>query len=559
MVRILDEPGTRTSEPLLIGSLLRTPLATAPRQQIVYRDVARYDYLTLRVRIAKLARVLTELGIEEGDTVAVMDWDSHRYLECYFAIPMMGAVLMTVNLRLSADQIAYTLQRANARVVLVHHDFVPLLTALAAQLPLVTHAVLLEPEADDVCPFRSQRLDYEALLMAADADFVFREFDERAVATTFFTTGTTGLPKAVCFTHRQIMIHTLAVLGALASPQHGQSFRQGDVYMPMTPMFHVHAWGLPYVATLLGVKQVYPGRYVPARLLALREREGVSYSHCVPTILQMLLEAPESAQTDLRGWKITVGGAALGQSLARAALARGIDVFAAYGMSETCPFLTAARLTDDDGHDEDANEIAQRCRTGLPAPLVELRIVDENMQDVPHDGEAMGELVARAPWLTSGYVGDRDATVELWHGGYLHTRDIATIDSQGVVQLRDRLKDVIKSGGEWVSSLLLEDLIGRHENVAEVAVIGVADERWGERPVAVVVRRTAAANHIDADALRQHLEAFVQTGQIPKYAVPERFDFVNAIVKTSVGKFDKKKLRAMLESSGSVLRSGDDF
>ncbi|HPF26890.1 MAG TPA: fatty acid--CoA ligase [Steroidobacteraceae bacterium] len=559
MVRILDEPGTRTSEPLLIGSLLRTPLATAPRQQIVYRDVARYDYLTLRVRIAKLARVLTELGIEEGDTVAVMDWDSHRYLECYFAIPMMGAVLMTVNLRLSADQIAYTLQRANARVVLVHHDFVPLLTALAAQLPLVTHAVLLEPEADDVCPFRSQRLDYEALLMAADADFVFREFDERAVATTFFTTGTTGLPKAVCFTHRQIMIHTLAVLGALASPQHGQSFRQGDVYMPMTPMFHVHAWGLPYVATLLGVKQVYPGRYVPARLLALREREGVSYSHCVPTILQMLLEAPESAQTDLRGWKITVGGAALGQSLARAALARGIDVFAAYGMSETCPFLTAARLTDDDGHDEDANEIAQRCRTGLPAPLVELRIVDENMQDVPHDGEAMGELVARAPWLTSGYVGDRDATVELWHGGYLHTRDIATIDSQGVVQLRDRLKDVIKSGGEWVSSLLLEDLIGRHENVAEVAVIGVADERWGERPVAVVVRRTAAANHIDADALRQHLEAFVQTGQIPKYAVPERFDFVNAIVKTSVGKFDKKKLRAMLESSGPVLRSGDDF
>lgn len=548
MVRLFDEPGIQSGEPLLIASLLRTPLATAPHQQIVYRDIARYDYLTLRTRIAKLARALSDLGVAEGDTVAVMDWDSHRYLECYFAIPMMGAVLMTVNLRLSPAQIAYTLQRAQARVVLVHHDFVPVLTELRAQLPLVTCAVLLEPEAGDACPFSSQRLDYETLLAVADTNFGFKEFDERAVATTFFTTGTTGLPKAVCFTHRQIMIHTLAVLGALASSQHGQSFRQGDVYMPMTPMFHVHAWGLPYVATLLGVKQVYPGRYEPARLLALREREGVSYSHCVPTILKMLLDAPESAATDLRGWKITVGGAALGESLAGAALARGIDVFAAYGMSETCPFLTATRLTDDDQTTDGAAAIQRRCLTGLPAPLVDLRIVDEQMQEVPHDGETMGELVVRAPWLTGGYVADPQATAELWHGGYLHTQDIATIDNQGVVQIRDRLKDVIKTGGEWISSLLLEDLIGRHEDVAEAAVIGIADDRWGERPVAVVVRRAATVNRIGADALRLHLAAFVQRGQIPKYAVPEHFEFVESIPKTSVGKIDKKHLRAMLDS-----------
>ncbi|MBK6596631.1 MAG: fatty acid--CoA ligase [Proteobacteria bacterium] len=543
---MLNEPGTQNSEPLLIASLLRTPLATAPHQQIVYRDVARYDYLTLKTRIGKLARALADLGIAEGDTVAVMDWDSHRYLECYFAIPMMGAVLMTVNLRLAPAQIAYTLQQSKARVLLVHHDFVPLLRALRAQLPLVTHAVLLEPDTTDECPFHGERFDYETLLAVADADFDFKEFDERAVATTFFTTGTTGLPKAVCFTHRQIMIHTLAVLGALASPQHGQSFRQGDVYMPMTPMFHVHAWGLPYVATLLGVKQVYPGRYEPTRLLALREREGVSYSHCVPTILQMLLDAPESATTDLRGWKITVGGAALGESLARAALARGIDVFAAYGMSETCPFLTATRLTGDDQATDGAAEITRRCRTGLPAPLVDLRIVDAEMQDVPHDGETMGELVVRAPWLTGGYVDDPIATAELWQGGYLHTRDIATIDEQGVVQIRDRLKDVIKTGGEWISSLLLEDLLGRHADVGEVAVVGIADERWGERPVAVVVPRAATVNLLDAETLRLHLAAFVQSGQIPKYAVPERIEFVETIPKTSVGKIDKKHLRVML-------------
>lgn len=551
MVRLFDEPGTRGSEPLLIASLLRTPLATAPHQQIVYRDVARYDYLTLRTRIGKLAHALSELGISAGDTVAVMDWDSNRYLESYFAIPMMGAVLMTVNLRLSPAQIAYTLQRAEARVVLVHHDFVPLLTELRAQLPLVTQTVLLEPDAADECPIGPRRLDYEDLLAVADADFAFGEFDERAVATTFFTTGTTGMPKAVCFSHRQIMIHTLAVLGALASPQHGQSFRQGDVYMPMTPMFHVHAWGLPYVATLLGVKQVYPGRYEPARLLALREREGVSYSHCVPTILQMLLDAPQSATTDLRGWKVTVGGAALGESLARAALARGMDVFAAYGMSETCPFLTATRLTGGDQSADGAAEITRRCRTGLPAPLVDLRIVDEQMQEVAHDGETMGELVVRTPWLTGGYVNDPTATAELWHGGYLHTRDIATIDQQGVVQIRDRLKDVIKTGGEWISSLLLEDLIGRHADVGEVAVIGIADDRWGERPVAVVVARAATVDHLDAAALRQHLAAFVLAGQIPKYAVPERFEFVASIPKTSVGKIDKKHLRAMLNSNVS--------
>jgi fatty-acyl-CoA synthase len=547
VIRLFNEPGTRSAEPLLIGSLLRTPLATAPTQLIVYRDSVRYDYRTLRTRIGRLARVLQQLGVEEGDTVAVMDWDSHRYLECYFAIPMMGAVLMTVNLRLSPDQIAYTLQQAHAKVLLLHHDFVPLLTTLATQLPQIRQALLLEPEPGDMAPFGGQHCEYEAALAAADRGYEFREFDELAVATTFFTTGTTGLPKAVAFTHRQIVLHTLAIATAFGSAQHGQSFRHGDVYMPMTPMFHAHAWGVPYVATLLGVKQVYPGRYEPARLLALRTQERVNYSHCVPTILQMLLTAPESAATDLHGWKITIGGSALTTALAQAALARGIDVFSGYGMSETGPFLTATRLIGNDPHANASEELQRRCSTGLPAPMVELRIVDEQGRDVAHDGESMGELVARAPWLTCGYAGNAEASRELWEGGYLHTRDIATIDAAGFVQVRDRSKDVIKTGGEWVSSLQLEELIARHPDVAEVAVIAVPDERWGERPFAVVVLRAPLNSEGAVARLQQHLSAFVSSGLIQKYSVPEQYAFVAALPKTSVGKLDKKLLRTQLE------------
>lgn len=552
MIRLLDVPGGRAAEPLLVGKLLRTPLAVSPAQEIVYRGELRYDYRTLRQRIGRLASGLARLGVAEGTTVAVMDWDSHRYLEAYFAVPMMGAVLMTVNLRLSAAQIRETLDHAQAEVLLVHADFLELAMRLRGTLPRLGHIVVLEPAAG-VDP-AGVAGEYEALLARETADFPFPEFDENAVATTFYTTGTTGSPKAVCFSHRQLVLHTLGVLGALASPQFGQSVRHGDVYMPLTPMFHVHAWGLPYVATLLGLKQVYPGRYDADRILALRRREQVTYSHCVPTILQMLLSAPSAANTDFSGWKITVGGSAMSTALARQALDRGIDVFAAYGMSETCPFLLANRLLQRSGSgsgddrpadDEVGNdEVATRCLTGLPLPLVDLRIVDEQMNDVPHDGRTVGELVVRAPWLTAGYVGDPAASAQLWADGYLHTRDIASIDPAGYVQIRDRAKDMIKSGGEWISSLQLEELIARHPGVAEVAVIAVQDQRWGERPLAVIVPRSGAGGPPTLDDITAHLETHVAAGTIPRYALPDRIELVDALPRTSVGKLDKKALRA---------------
>jgi fatty-acyl-CoA synthase len=312
--------------------------------------------------------------------------------------------------------------------------------------------------------------------------------------------------------------------------------------MPLTPMFHVHAWGFPFRATLLGVKQVYPGRYQPASLLKLIAQERVTFSHCVPAILQMMLDAPEAGATDLTRWKVVIGGSALTLGLARRATDRGVEVWCGYGMSETCPILTCAQVKPD--LDLDANELlALRCKTGKPLPLVELRIVDPEMRDVPRDGKSVGELVARAPWLTQAYGGDPAASEQLWRGGYLHTQDVAHIDANGYVQITDRLKDVIKSGGEWISSLDLESLISRHPAVAEVAVIGVPDARWGERPLALVVACAEAKATVNADAIKAHLLAFAAAGTLSKAAIPERILFVDAIDKTSVGKLDKKLLR----------------
>ncbi|MHA3018069.1 fatty acid--CoA ligase [Cupriavidus necator H16] len=529
--------------PLLIKQLLHAPLAVNPEQEIVYRGQVRHSYWTMRHRIGQLASGLQSLGIAQGDTVAVMDWDSHRYLESYFGIPMMGAVLMTVNVRLSPEQIAYTLNHAGVRLLMVHADFLPVVAAIRDQLESVECLVLI---GDDTLSLESAPLaegfvaEYETLLAASPPDYPFPDFDENARATTFYTTGTTGLPKGVYFSHRQIVLHTLATMAALTSaPTQGRVHRD-DVYMPLTPMFHVHAWGMPFVATALGMKQVYPGRYAADQLLQLVQSERITFSHGVPTLLNMILSHPDSAAVDLSGMKIIVGGSALPRGLAQAAIDRGIDVFTGYGMSETCPILTLAQVkTSLLGNA--TTELDVRTKTGLPVPLVDLRIVDDEMRDIAHDGKASGEIVVRAPWLTQGYFGNAAESEHLWAGGYLHTNDIGSIDSDGYLQVTDRIKDVIKSGGEWVSSLELEDLISRHAAVSEVAVIGIKDARWGERPLPLIVLRPGQS--AGAEEIQEHLRDFVRRGAISKYAVPERVLFVEAIEKTSVGKINKRLLR----------------
>ncbi|UDM52750.1 fatty acid--CoA ligase [Cupriavidus sp. MP-37] len=535
--------------PLLIKQLLHAPLAINPEQEIVYRAQVRHSYWTMRHRVGQLASGLQSLGIEAGDTVAMMDWDSHRYLEAYFGIPMMGAVLMTVNVRLSPEQIAYTLNHAGVKLLVVHADFLPVIAAIRDQLETIECFVLI---GEDTLAIESTPLpdgfatEYEALLAASPPDYAFPDFDENARATTFYTTGTTGLPKGVYFSHRQIVLHTLATMAALTgAPSQGRVHRD-DVYMPLTPMFHVHAWGMPYVATALGIRQVYPGRYAADHLLRLIQSERVTFSHGVPTLLHMLLSHPDSAGVDLSGLKIIVGGSALPRGLAQAAIDRGIDVFTGYGMSETCPILTLAQVKTTLLGDA-ATELDVRTKTGLPIPLVDLRIVDDDMRDIAHDGRSSGEIVVRAPWLTQGYLGNAAESEHLWAGGYLHTNDIGSIDSDGYLQVTDRIKDVIKSGGEWVSSLELEDLISRHAAVSEVAVIGIKDARWGERPLPLIVLRPGQS--AEAADIQEHLRDFVRRGAISKYAVPERVLFVDAIEKTSVGKINKRLLREQYQAA----------
>jgi fatty-acyl-CoA synthase len=528
--------------PLLIKQLLLTSFVQAQDEEIVYRDQFRMTYATLHERIARLANGLSQLGVQHGSTVGVMDWDSHRYLECYFAVPMMGAVLQTVNVRLSPEEIAYTINHAGAEILLVHTDFLPVVEAIKDKLEKVRTFIWIDEPGSEAgahsIPFSAE---YEAMLSANSTSYAFPDFDENTRATTFYTTGTTGLPKGVYFTHRQLVLHTITLMAALASPVSGQRFHRGDVYMPLTPMFHVHAWGMPYIATVLGVKQVYPGRYVPDRLTRLVREEGVTFSHCVGTILHMLLACEEGKATDLSRWKIIIGGGALPQGLAKAALDRGIDVFVGYGMSETCPVLSLAQLPPGAEALDADEQVRLRCKTGLPVPLVDLRVVDDNMDDLAHDGKATGEIVVRAPWLTQGYLNNPEASQQLWAGGYLHTQDIANIDPTGNIQITDRLKDVIKTGGEWVSSLEIENLISQYEGVSEVAVIGIKDDKWGERPVALVVLNEGA--EVTEDDIKQHVLSFSTSGKISKYAVPQIVKFVDALGKTSIGKINKKWLR----------------
>ncbi|KFE51233.1 fatty acid--CoA ligase [Pseudomonas syringae] len=525
--------------PLLIKRLLMSGSRYEKTREIVYRDTVRYTYPELSERICRLANVLTAAGVKAGDTVAVMDWDSHRYLECMFAIPMIGAVIHTVNVRLSPEQIVYTMNHAEDKFVLINSEFVGLYKGIAGHLTTVEKTLLLTDLPEKTADLPDLVGEYETLLAQASNQYEFEDFDENSIATTFYTTGTTGNPKGVYFSHRQLVLHTMGVATIVGSAE--RLLGTDDVYMPITPMFHVHAWGMPYAATMLGIKQVYPGRYDPEMLVELWRKEKVTFSHCVPTILQMLLNCKSAQELDFAGWKIIIGGSSLNRTLFEAAKARGIQLTAAYGMSETGPLISVAHLNDELRAGTEDERITYRIKAGVPGILVDAAIIDEDGNFLPADGESQGELVLRAPWLSEGYYHEPQKGAELWAGGWMHTGDVATLDSMGVIDIRDRIKDVIKTGGEWISSLDLEDLCSRHPAVREVAVVGIADPQWGERPFALLVIRDG--HSIDARDLKEHLKPFVELGHINKWAIPHQIALVTEIPKTSVGKLDKKRMR----------------
>ncbi len=527
---------------LIIKHLLDRTIEWSPNQEIIYRDKFSYNYLELNKRIKKLSNLYKKLGVQKGDVVAVMDWDSHRYLEHYFAVPMIGAILHTVNIRLSPDQMLYTINHAEDKILVVHKDFMPLIKTIAPNFDTVKHIIYIGDGDDEFAPDVETYGEYENLIADESDEYDFPDFDEDTVATLFYTTGTTGNPKGVFFSHRQIVLHTISVMASLSAYGKPVEFTYKDVYMPLTPMFHVHAWGIPYIATWLGVKQIYPGRY-DEMIVKLLLQHKVTMSHCVPTILQMIVGNPATEQFDFSNWKVVIGGSALSRGLAEMAQKRKIKVMTGYGMSETAPVLTLAQFKPDVDEISPEEEIETVTKTGFPIPFVKMKIIDEAGKEQAKG--KVGEIVVRSPWLTKGYFKSEKNSEELWNGGWLHTGDIAYKDEEGYFKITDRLKDVIKTGGEWISSLELESYLSRCEFVKQVAVIGVPDEKWGERPVAYIsLKNDVEQSEVDA-ACRANIQTFVDSGRLEKWAIPDKFIIVDEIPKTSVGKLDKKLLRKL--------------
>ena len=529
--------------PLLLKQVLASGVTWMPDQEIVYRDQFRYTYKDMHRRVHQLASALQKAGVKPGSKVGVIEWDSHRYLEMYFGIPGIGAVLHTINPRLAPTDVGYIIGHAEDEILIFHEDFIPLVDKLLPHLPSVRKIILItEGGSKPSTSFEYQT--YEDFIGGEEPLAELPDFDENTQATLAYTTGTTGKPKGVYFSHRQLVLHTMSV-GMVGTMSDFGGFNKHDVYMPLTPLFHVHGWGMPYVMTLMGVKQVYPGRYEPAMMLKLILTEKVTFSHCVPTILQMITSAPEAKQFDLSRWKVVIGGARLPKGLALEANALGIRVYSGYGLSETAPVLTIAMLKPYMDEWDNDKKVDMLVKTGVPVPLVNLRVVNFEGKDVAHDGQERGEVVVRTPWLTQGYYRSPEMSEALWEGGWLHTGDVATVDKDGFLQIVDRLKDVIKSGGEWISSLELENLLSMHEGVQEAAVIGIPDATWSERPLAIVMPRPAFKGKLTAEDLKVHLEQYVEKGTITKWAIPDQYAFVDEVPKTSVGKLDKRALRSV--------------
>jgi fatty-acyl-CoA synthase len=531
----------RNSYPLTIGSLLKQTIHRRGTAEIIYGKT-RYSWSKLCDRVNGLAAGLDSMGVHEGSRVGVVEIDTHRYLETYYAVPMMGAVLHTVNVRLPPEQIAYTITHAEDDIMIVRDEFLPVAAKIAPHVKSLKGVVTMSDSG--IAPGSSfPNTKYYEDLATSESHFEFPELNENTLATLFYTSGTTGMPKGVSFTHRQLVLHTFGLATGLADSPVGMN--SSDVLLPLVPFFHVHGWGFPYLAGMWGMKVVLVGRYDPKAILENLQKEKVTVSDMVPTVLNLVLNHPDAPQyrEAFSRWKVIIGGAALPKELALTARRFGISVMAGYGLSETAPVLTLGSPKDE------LRELAQDelldkvlLKAGFPIPLVEVRVVTPEMKDVPRDGNTLGEVVVRAPWTTEGYYKEPERSEALWSGGWLHTGDLAALDERGYLIIKDRLKDVVKSGGEWISTLLLEDLLTHHPAVLEAAVIGARDAKWGERPVAVVhLKNGMTATEAE---LKTHLDEFVEEGRITKFWIPERILVSEtALPKTSTGKLDKKPLR----------------
>ena len=536
---------------LILKHLLEHAARVQPQGEIVYKDLVRGSYTQLYERCQRLSNALKGLGVKQGSKVICFEWNTHRFLEIYFAVPCMGAMMHMGNPLLAPEQIVYLINRVQDEVIIFNKDFASIIESISDRLKTVRHYVVLADDGELPETTLDPISEYEELLRSASPDYEYPDLNEDTVASLGNTTGTTGDPKVCFFTHRQHIMHTLIWANMLLgfSGERGLDPRR-DLTIQLVPMFHAHGWGVPYMATFLGCKQLYPGRFDPKLFLELLKKEKRpgqgGYICCVPTMLDMIVSYPEVEQYKeyLKGLIYEGGGSRLTNRLAKRAKELGMDLCAGWGMTEVYTKVGLQYLKPHMfGWSED-RKVDFLSRTGIAPAFVEQRVVDEEGRDVAKDGETVGEIVLRAPWLTSGYHKDPEKSKELWRGGWMHSGDMATIDEEESVLIMDRAKDVIKSGGEWISSLTLENLINMHPKVQEVAVVAAQSEKWGERPVVLVVPKDEYTGKISEEELKEHMTQYVEDGKILKWWIPEKFIFVNEIPRTSVGKFDKKALRS---------------
>ena len=546
--RTLALPGLMMDFPLTIHHILRRMEGIHGAKKVVTLvdpetgECVERDFRDVVARAARLADALQRLGVRPGDRVASLAWNNAQHLEVYLGVMCMGAVLHTMNLRLHGDQLAYTVDHAGDGVVLVESSLAGQLAEVLPRLPGVRHVILLDQPGGH-CEELPDALGFEDLLAQSSPEFAWPEIDERSAAALCYTSGTTGDPKGVMYSHRSIVLHALSMSGADI-----YGITSQDRVLALVPLFHAMGWGLPFVCGLVGSDLIMPGRHLkPGPVARLIEDQRVTWSAGVPTLWLDLLHHLDSAPAgetnhDLSSLKtILCGGTAVPESLILEYKSRfGAAMIEGWGMTEIFPGATVGR---DEPHEPTSKKKARRKSAGRISPLYELRIVDSQGVVLPHDGVAVGDLEVRGPAVASGYFNAPAATAAATHDGWLRTGDVGTIDSSGYLGITDRAKDVIKSGGEWISSQDLEVELVAHPAVREAAVIGVPDERWGERPLAFVV--------LGGQATEAELKEFLMT-RVARWWVPEHFQIVQEISRTSTGKYDKKALRSWADERAAA-------
>ncbi|MFE3026742.1 long-chain fatty acid--CoA ligase [Nocardia tengchongensis] len=525
---------TMNEVPLSIAQLLRHGSTVHADAEVVTWTEAgprRRTYAEVGRRCAQLAHALRGLGVTGDDRVATFMWNNAEHLEAYLAVPSMGAVLHTLNIRLFPEQLIHVANHAEDRVIIVDATLIPLLGPKLAQMKTVEHVIVTgDSTAGLETPEGIEVHSYEGLIAGEPAEYDWPELDERSAAAMCYTSGTTGAPKGVVYSHRSIYLHSMQVCMS-----DGPNLAQGDRALAVVPQFHAMSWGLPYAAFMIGASLIMPDRFLqPAPLAELIAAEHATFAAAVPTIWQGLHLHLEQHPQDISSIReVLIGGAAVPPSLMRAfENDHQVSVLHAWGMTETSPLGSVARPPA--GADEEERWWYRYTQGRFPAS-VQARLINDDGNRVPHDGSSVGELEVRGPWITASYYGVE--APDKFRDGWLRTGDIGSITADGYLTLSDRTKDIIKSGGEWISSVDLENAVMGHPSVAEAAVIGIPDEKWDERPLVAVVLREGS------DAALGDLRDFL-ADKVAKWQVPENWAVIQEVPKTSVGKFDKKRLRA---------------